>query len=338
MGRERELAEALRLLEKHRLRTLGGPGGIGETRLATAAAAAAGGRFPDGVRIVEPASLSDPRSVARAVGAALGVPERSTSRSAAIVAALRKEEALLILDNCEHVVAPIADLASEILRGCAAVRVIATSREPLGVPGEAFWPVPPLTLPEPARSRVVDIAQSEAVRLFVERASLRVPAFDLTADNARAVAAGRRGLDGVPLAVELAAARLNALSVDEANARLAGRLRELRTDDAAVTPRHRALRSVVEWSHQACGTSPRRCRTSATGSVSAARSARRGPRTWRRSRCGRAIPLTGGTAASADRNVGTGKRVSVTRRTKRTRRSTSYRAASPGDRRPLARH
>jgi predicted ATPase/DNA-binding CsgD family transcriptional regulator len=250
IGRERELAEVQWLLEKHRLVTLGGPGGIGKTRLATVVATSASDRFAHGVHLIELASLSAQRQLAHAVASALGIPERQGSRTAAIVTALRGKRKLLILDNCEHVVASVAELVAEVLRGCAEVRVLATSREALCVRGEMFWPVPPLTLPEPEKSRVVDVAQSEAVRLFIERAALRVADFDLTAANARAVGAICRALDGLPLAIELAAARMNVLSVDEIRVRLDDRFRELRTDATEVTARHRTLRSVIEWSYQ----------------------------------------------------------------------------------------
>jgi non-specific serine/threonine protein kinase len=158
-----------------------------------------------------------------------------------------------VLDNCEQVVGACAALVEPLLRGCPNVRVLATSRETLGVSGEAFWQVPALSLPDlmSASGPVLRQAaeRSEAVRLFVDRAALRQPAFTLSADNARAIAHVCRSLDGIPLAIELAAARLSVLSVDEVAARLDHRFREL-VDPQGSTPRHRTLRGVVDWSYQ----------------------------------------------------------------------------------------
>jgi predicted ATPase/DNA-binding CsgD family transcriptional regulator len=257
LGRERELSEVASLLATSRLVTLGGPGGIGKTRLALEAAALVLDRFADGACLVELGSLSDPRMVPQAVSSALGLPETARSRVAALTAALRPRRVLIVLDNCEHLSSACAELLGPLLRECADVRVLATSRETLGVPGEVFWPVPGLSLPEgserPTRAVLRAVEQSEAAQLFAERARLRVPRFALSSDNAANVARICSRLDGLPLAIELAAARMNVLSVQEIAARLDDRSGDLRTDDPGVLPRHRTLRGAIEWSHQLLG-------------------------------------------------------------------------------------
>lgn len=257
VGREREVAEVTSLLAGTRLVTLGGPGGVGKSRLALEVAAAVLDRYPDGVWLVELASLSDARLVPQAVSVALGLRDGGGSRAAALAAHLRSKTLLLVLDNCEHLVHACADLVAPLLRDCAGLTVLATSRERLGVAGEAFWPVPALSLaddaPRSGRAIVAAAERSEAVRLFVERASLRVPRFALSAENASALAQICRRLDGLPLAIELAAARMNVLSVNEIAARLDDRFRELRTAEPDALPRHRTLGGAIDWSHQLLG-------------------------------------------------------------------------------------
>lgn len=256
VGRKREVEAVASLLPNARLVTLAGPGGIGKTRLAMETAHLALGRFAGGVWMVELASLTDGRLVADEVAAALGLPPSTRSRTAAVVDHLRAKEVLLLLDNCEHLVRACAELAQAILHACPAVRILATSREPLGVDGETFWQVPPLSVPEPVRSDrlALEAAEgSESVRLFVERSRLRAPQTLLTSANAATLAQICRRLDGLPLAIELAAARMNVLSVGEIARRLDDRFRELRTDASESTPRHRTLRGAIDWSYQLLG-------------------------------------------------------------------------------------
>lgn len=254
VGREREIAELTSLLARARLITLGGPGGIGKTRLALEVASRSLGRWPDGVWLVELGDLSDPRLVLQTICAGVGVRESGRSRLAALIDELRSKELLLVLDNCEHLAQECAAIVGPLLRGCPEAGVLATSREALGVPGEAFWQVPALSVPDlvtasgPVLRSMAE--RSEAVRLFVDRASLRQPGFALTPENARPIAHVCRSLDGMPLAIELAAARLNVLSVGEVAARLDDRFSELRTSSADTVPRHRTLRGVVDWSYQ----------------------------------------------------------------------------------------
>src|SRR5829696_80151 len=215
VGREREVAEMERLLSERQLLSLCGPGGAGKTRLALKVAKDLVERFEDGVWWVELAPISEPELVPRAVAQALGVAEAPDGSSTEdLVEYLEGRKALVILDNCEHLVQACATLADALLEACPYLKILATSREPLHLAGETNFMVPSLSLPEPGRSpSTEDLAAYEAVRLFVERARQRVPAFVLTEENAPAVARVCRKLDGIPLAIELATARLGALSV-----------------------------------------------------------------------------------------------------------------------------
>ena len=265
VGRERALDAIVRRLSGDAgvpLLTLSGPGGIGKTRLALEAAAAGPVRdaFPDGIWLVEFAPLADPALVPSAVAAALGL-RASAGRSLpdALADALRPGRVLLVLDNCEHLLDACAALAEHLLRACPGLRVLATSRQALGAPGEVTWLVPPLAPPQlpspaagaagPARLPAAAVATSGAVRLFVERAQAALPTFRLTDDNAPAVAEVCRRLDGIPLALELAAARVGALTVDLIARRLGDRLRLLTGGSRTVLPRHRTLRALLDWSH-----------------------------------------------------------------------------------------
>jgi predicted ATPase/DNA-binding CsgD family transcriptional regulator len=249
VGREAELAEVAGLLGAHRLVTLTGAGGIGKTRLAMEAAGAVG--VPDGVWQVELASVADPAQVPREVAAALGLkPSGGEPIEEAMLAALADRELLLVLDNCEHLVGACAELAEGLLRVCPRLRLLATSRERLGVPGEAVYPVPPLASPD-----VDEVAGSselsgyDAVHLFVERARLGRPDFGLTAANAAAVAEVCRRVDGMPLAIELAAARVRALEVDEIAARLSAGPFRLLTGGPGAPPRQQTLAAALDWSY-----------------------------------------------------------------------------------------
>ncbi|MGH3146447.1 MAG: ATP-binding protein, partial [Rubrobacter sp.] len=222
VGREKELAEVGRLLGDTRLLTLTGPGGCGKTRLAVEAAGELVEGFEDGVWQVELASLADPALVPRAVASTLGVREGPDRPLTAILSEhLRARELLLVLDNCEHLIEACADLSEALLRSCPGLRVLATSREALGIVGEVAWPVPSLSLPDLRRLPEVEgLARYESARLFVERAAAVKPDFALTERNAASVAQVCYRLDGIPLALELAAARAKVLPVEQISVRL----------------------------------------------------------------------------------------------------------------------
>jgi predicted ATPase/DNA-binding SARP family transcriptional activator/DNA-binding CsgD family transcriptional regulator len=250
VGREREMLELKRTLAMTRLLTLTGAGGAGKTRLALEVARELVGVYPDGVWLVELASISGPELVPKAVAGALGVPERpGQPLTDTLVEALRAKSALLVLDNCEHLVKAAARLADALLDACPGLRIIATSREPMNVAGETNRPVSSLGVPAPhPEPTVAELEGSESVRLFLERARNRDPSFALTPENARAVAEVCRRLDGIPLAVELAAARVRTLSVEQMAGRL-GRSLELLTGGGRTAPeRHRTLRAALDWS------------------------------------------------------------------------------------------
>jgi predicted ATPase/DNA-binding CsgD family transcriptional regulator len=251
VGRERDLAELTDLLGRYRLVTLLGPGGAGKTRLAVELATRVRPRFGYGPWLVELASLTDPALLAQAVADCVNVREE-VGRPVldTLVAALRPQQALLVLDNCEHLVAAAADLVELLLRRCPDLRVLVTSRESLELPGEAVFRVAELSLPAPsAGSRAAHLMASDAVRLFVERASASAPDFALTDDNAAHVAAICTHLDGIPLAIELAARRTRLFPVVEIRARLADRFRLLTAGPRTAADRHRDLRATIEWSY-----------------------------------------------------------------------------------------
>ena len=252
VGRERDLAELARLLGDVRALTLCGPGGIGKTRLALRLAVEVVPGFPDGAWLVELADTEDPSLVTRRVAAALGVweePDRPLAET--VTEALRPRRLLLILDTCEHVVDAIAGLVHQLLAGCPALRVIATSREPLRVRGETVWRVPPLALPAAVGGLAVgELAQHEAIRLFAERAAAVRPGFALDSGNSGAVLRLCRTLDGMPLAIELAAARVGGLSVEQIAARLGDRFQLLASGDRTAPPRQQTLRAAVDWSYE----------------------------------------------------------------------------------------
>jgi predicted ATPase/DNA-binding CsgD family transcriptional regulator len=254
VGRERDLAELGRLLTDVRVLTLCGPGGIGKSRLAVRLAAGLAPGFADGAWLVELADLADPDLTARRVAAVLGVshePDRPLRDT--LADALRPRRLLLVLDTCEHLVDACAALVQHLLASCRDVRVIATSREPLRVRGETVWRVPPLELPA-GLDRVpavpaADLLGSEAVRLFADRATAVRPGFALTEGNAGRVARLCRTLDGIPLAIELAAARLRALSVEQVADRLSDRFALLASGDRTAPARQQTLRAAVDWSY-----------------------------------------------------------------------------------------
>ena len=251
VGREKERAEVKRLLEETRLLTLTGSGGSGKTRLALAVASEHLEGFEDGVWMIELASLADPSLVAQALASALGVreqPGRSLSESLSDYLASKK--LLLVLDNCEHLIEACAELAEALLRYSPELRVLATSREALGITGEVAWPVPSLSLPDLRRLPDIEsLPEYESARLFVERAVAANPTFTVTEQNAPAVAQVCYRLDGIPLAIELAAARTKVLSVEEVADRLDDCFRVLSAGGRTARPRQHTLHATMDWSH-----------------------------------------------------------------------------------------
>ena len=256
VGRRPQIAAVLDSLRAARVVTLTGPGGCGKTRLALRAATLAAESFEDGARLVELASLTDPALVPAGVAEALGVPERDAiDPVAGTVRALAGRELLIVLDNCEHVLASAAQVAVTLAGHCPRVRILATSRERLDVPGELVFPVPPLELPQDGSPGAV--AASEAGSLLVTRARAASPAFTLTEDNSAAVAEVCARLDGMPLAIELAAARCPALGPAQLAARLEGHP-GLLAGGAARPGRHRSLEALVSWSYDLLDEAERR--------------------------------------------------------------------------------
>lgn len=250
IGRRTELAEARRKLTAARLVTLVGPGGVGKTRLAVRIATDLERGFPGGAWLVELADVRDPALVDNAVLAALDLRDQAATEPAALLRSyLLDKELLLVLDNCEHLLDATARLVDDLLRAAPGVRVVATSREPLSVAGEHVLPVPPLELPSPHSESLAQVSQNDAVRLFVERAAAAAGSFQLTEANRAAVVDVCRRLDGLPLAIELAAVRTRALSPDQIRDRLSDRFSLLTGGSRATLPRHQTLRAAIEWSY-----------------------------------------------------------------------------------------
>lgn len=250
IGRQWELAELPGQLSATRLLTLTGPGGVGKTRLALRLAAQLVERYPQGMRLVELAPLTDPGLLPHAFAAALGIRE-DTNRPAldVLCESLSPQTLLLIVDNCEHLADPCARLIEQLLRACPGLTVLGTSREPLAIAGETVWRVATLRLPPRATIRADDLSSFEAVQLFVERARSSAPAFRLTAHNAAAIERVCRRVDGLPLAIELAAARVGLLSVDEIADRLSDCLQLLVAGRRTAPSRHQTLRAALDWSY-----------------------------------------------------------------------------------------
>jgi predicted ATPase/class 3 adenylate cyclase len=254
VGREREMAEIKRLFPATRLFTLTGPGGTGKTRLSLQIAADLLDQFQHGVWLVELSTVSDPALIPEAMINAVGIREESNrSPLNTLVEALRTRKLLLVLDNCEHLIADCAQIVSTILRSCPQVKVIASSREALSIEGETIWGLHPLSVPdffrdEPALN-MEELAHLEAVQLFVERATAVRPEFRLTEENAALVARICWRLDGLPLAIELAAARVKLLPLAQVLERLDDRFRLLTGGSRSALPRQQTLGALIDWSY-----------------------------------------------------------------------------------------
>jgi predicted ATPase len=251
IGREQEIAELGRRLTDARLLTLTGIGGCGKTRLAVEVARAVLERYPDGVWLIELGPVADPALVPHLVATAVGVRERTDqSVTSALTTTLRNRHLLLVLDNCEHLLEACARLVDELVRSCPHLQVLATSREALGLTGEIAWRVPSLSVPNAQHAlALAELSANPSVRLFVERATASQPRFALTERNASAAAQICRRLDGIPLALELAAARVQALTAEQLAARLDQRFRLLTGGSRAALPRQQTLRATLDWSY-----------------------------------------------------------------------------------------
>jgi predicted ATPase/DNA-binding CsgD family transcriptional regulator len=269
VGRERELVELSQMLHRTRALTLCGPGGIGKTRLALRLLAAAADEFPDRVWFVELADLRQPDLVVSRIAAVIGVTEEAGRPLLETLGeALRPRRLLLTLDNCEHLLDACAEVVRHLLASAPGLRLLNTSREPLSVAAEMIWRVPPLSVPAGGQAHGVvsagtssapaganpadapDAHRYEAVRLFADRAAASRPGFAIGPENIEAVTAICRALDGMPLAIELAAARVRALSVEQIRVRLDDRFGLLTAGDRSAAPRQRTLRAAIEWSYE----------------------------------------------------------------------------------------
>ena len=251
VGRRRELSEARRLLGSSRMLTLTGPGGVGKTRLALRVAAEARRTFPDGVWFVELATLTDPQLLSYTVANALELRQVSPDPAADLAAYLEQKRLLVVLDNCEHLTDACAVLASKLLAAAPDLRILATSRHLLGIEGEQILQVPPLSVPD-TDVLAGDATHYESVRLFLDRATAVAPDFAITDANRAAVIELCRRLDGIPLAIELAAVWLRVLAPTQILDRLEDRFRLLTSDRSAALARHQALEATVGWSYGLC--------------------------------------------------------------------------------------
>jgi len=251
VGREHELVSIPARLHAGRLLTLTGVGGSGKTRMAIEVARQEFARYRDGVRLAELAQVTDPVLVPHRLAVVLGVQESGDRPlEQALAEVLRNSQQLLVLDNCEHLLDACAALVDLLLRECPSLRILATSREPIGIPGEVTWAIFPLAAPDPRlHSSVDEIERSPAVRLFADRASAAQSSFVLDTDNAETVAQICRRLDGIPLALELAADRLDALTPHELASRLDQRFALLTKGNRAAVPRQQTLSAAIDWSY-----------------------------------------------------------------------------------------
>jgi class 3 adenylate cyclase len=287
IGRELEKPEVKRLLGTARILTLTGSGGAGKTRLALQVAAELLDQYSDGVWLVELAALSDPSLVPTAVATVLNVQEPRGSQLPIIeilVDFLRSKSLLLVVDNCEHLLPACAGLSDRLLRSCPALRMLATSREALHIPGEIIWRVPSLSFPDLGiLPSLEQLSEYEAVRLFVDRAVSHEPGFVMSNDTVRPVVQVCQRLDGIPLAIELAAARVRVLSVEQIANRLDDRFRLLTGGGWMVLPRHQTLLATMDWSYDLL--------SRGNGLYCGGCQSLRGDARWRRSR--RSAPGTG---------------------------------------------
>jgi predicted ATPase len=250
IGREKEIAEVIDLLKTARLLTLTGPGGTGKTRLSLQIGEKLLPTFTDGVWIAELASLTDPSLIPQTLAATFGLRELPNMPLSNVVTDyLRGKRLLLILDNCEHLIQACAKFADQLLRACPQLTIMASSREALGIAGETIYQVPSLSLPDPTHVKRELLMDSESVRLFVERAAAVQSKFNLTDQNASAVAQICTRLDGIPLALELAAARITVFSAEQIAARLNDRFKLLTSGSRTALERHQTLRALIDWSY-----------------------------------------------------------------------------------------
>ena len=259
-GRENEIEQLTKRLREHRLVTLTGSGGVGKTRLSLRVAEEVRVDFADGVWLVELAALTDPALVPQHIAAALGIrenPGRSVLES--LLSFLRERQLLLVLDNCEHLLEACAQLTEALLRACPGLKVLASSREPLSIAGEAVYGVRSLPFPNPDRLPPIEsLMEYTAVSLFVDRARLVLPDYQATEHNAAALARICQRLDGIPLAIELAAARINVLNAANLAERLDDAFRVLTGGSRTALPRQQTLRAMIDWSYDLLSEAERR--------------------------------------------------------------------------------
>ena len=251
IGREHEIAEVKRLLGATRLLTLTGAGGCGKSRLALQVASEVLDDYPDGVWLVELAALGEPSLVTQQVASVVGVQEEpGEALLTTLTNFLKSRKMLVVLDNCEHLIQTCAELANTLLKACPDLRILSTSREPLGISGETTWRVPSMSLPDLEHLPDLEsLTQYEAVRLFIDRARSVSPRFEVTNENAPSVAQVCHRLDGIPLAIELAAVRVRMLSAEQINERVEDRFRLLTGGSRSALPRQQTLRALVDWSY-----------------------------------------------------------------------------------------
>ena len=251
IGRENEIAEVKQELESHRLVTLTGSGGTGKTRLSLQVAADLLEKFDHGVWFVELAPLADPDLIPQTIISTIGISEQPGKTPLEILKEyLHEKKALIVLDNCEHLVTAGAQVVNSLLNAAPKLKILASSREALGVKGEVSYPVPSLSLPDVKHLPTIEqLSQYEAVRLFIDRALLVAPHFDVNKDNAPFIAQICFRLDGIPLAIELAAARVKMLSVEQISKRLDDRFRLLTGGARTALPRQQTLRALIDWSY-----------------------------------------------------------------------------------------